>query len=156
MEGRLVRVVDVDARIEEIYQNAHLTPITVMICKLEDSRTFRLYYIPIEIVYAIKNLKEGFGEVPRNARNSLFDILPYFESVIENFKSVIEKVVIDELDEDSGLYTAKLFLNLGSVKLSIPMIPSHAIYLALITDKPIYVDEKLLEREYGEVGDYED
>jgi bifunctional DNase/RNase len=33
------------------------------------------------------------------------------------------------------------------MKMVIPMIPSHAIYLALVTDKPIYVDEDLMEEE---------
>ena len=67
---------------------------------------------------------------------------------------MLEKVIIDELDTNTGLYTAKLFINIeGKMKMTIPMVPSHAIYLALLTDKPIYVDEDLVNDE-EDVGGY--
>ena len=142
----LLRVVDVEANVDEIIQGPYRVPIPKITCKLEDSRDFVLYHVPLEIVRAINKMKGMYEEDPKKLRQSLFDILPYFETALEQFRNVIEKVVIDELDEDTGLYTAKLYLDLDKVKMRIPMIPSHAIYLALITDKPIYVKKDLVDR----------
>jgi len=142
----LLKVVDVEADVDEVIQGPYRVPIPKITCKLEDSRDFVLYHVPLEIVRAINKMKGLYEEDPKKLRQSLFDILPYFEAALEQFRNVIEKVVIDELDENTGLYTAKLYLDLDKVKMRIPMIPSHAIYLALITDKPIYVKKDLVDR----------
>jgi bifunctional DNase/RNase len=38
--------------------------------------------------------------------------------------------------------------------MKIPMIPSHAIYLALITDKPVYVKKELVDKR-DDLADFE-
>ncbi|NPA84572.1 MAG: bifunctional nuclease family protein [Crenarchaeota archaeon] len=150
----LLKVVDVEAGVEESIQGPYRIPIPKITCKLEDSREFVLYHVPYEIVKAINKMKGEYEENPKKLRQSLFDILPYFESAVEQFRNVVEKVVVDELDPDTGLYTAKLYLDLDKVKMKIPMIPSHAIYLALITEKPIYVKRELVDKR-DELGDFE-
>ncbi len=154
-EGKLIKVIDVDAEVREVVQGSYRLPLTLIRCRLEDSREFVLYHVPLEIVRAINKMKGLLEEDPSSARHSLFDILPYFEKAVEQFRKVIEKVVIDELDPKTKLfYTAKLYLDLDKVKMKIPMIPSHAIYLALITEKPIYVSEELVRKSEGDFEDF--
>ncbi|UXD21839.1 hypothetical protein IPA_08675 [Ignicoccus pacificus DSM 13166] len=140
--GQRIKVIDVEAIVKP---TPPATP--VIVCHLEDGREFVLYNVPYDIVRSINKLR-GLDFRRNKPRESVFDLLQYFKSVTEEMGRMIEKVVIDELDPETGLYTAKLYVNLeGKMKMVIPMIPSHAIYLALVTDKPIYVDEDLMEEE---------
>ncbi len=159
-EDRLIRVMEVEADFD--YQPAIHQGQTVMIkipkivCKLEDGRTFTLWHVPLEIVRAIRKLKGIEDDVVSDERQSLFDIMPYFQKATEEMGKAIERVTIDDeirIDDLGGVvYKATLELNLDVMKAKIPMIPSHAIFLALVTDKPIYVSDRLV-REQEERGE---
>ncbi len=140
--GKHIRVINVDAMVKS---TPPVTPI--MVCHLEDGRELVLYNVPFEIVKSINKLR-GFEQTREKPRETIFTLLQYFSSVTKELGKLIEKVVIDEYNEITGLYTAKLYVDLeGRLKMEIPMVPSHAIYLALLTGKPVYVDEDLLEEE---------
>ncbi len=138
--GREIRVVNVEALIKPLPPQ-----IPTLVLYLEDGREFVLYNVPYEIIKSINKL-QGIRTSER-PRETIFDLFNYFKSLKDELKKIVEKVVVDELDEYTGLYTAKLHINLKTMKMIIPMVPSHAIYLALVLDKPIYVDEDLLSDE---------
>ena len=154
-EDRLIRVIEVEADFD--YQSAFHQDQTVMVripkieCKLEDGRVFTLWHVPLEIVRAIRKMKGIEEDVVDDERQSLFDILPYFQKAAEEMGKAVERVTIDDeirIDELGGVvYKATLELNLDMMKVKIPMIPSHAVFLALVTDKPIYVSERLVKEQ---------
>ncbi len=155
-EDRLIKVVEVEADFD--FQPAIHEGQTVMIripkivCRLEDGRTFTLWHVPLEIVRAIRKLK-GIEEedIVDDERQSLFDIMPYFQKAVEEMGKAVERVTIDDeirIDNLGGVvYKATLELNLDMMKVKIPMIPSHAVFLALVTEKPIYVSERLIREQ---------
>ena len=140
--GREVRVVNVEALIKPLPPQ-----IPTLVLYLEDGREFALYNVPYEIVKSINKL-QGV-KISEKPRETIFDLFTYFKGIRDELERIVEKVVVDELDEYAGLYTAKLYINLKAMKMIIPMVPSHAIYIALIVGKPIYVDESLLEENKG-------
>ena len=111
---------------------------------LENDKSFILVNVPYEVASAIKMINEG--EVPPR-RQSLFDLLANNEEFRKIFSDTLKRVIIDELDQDTGLYTATVEFEQDNVKFSLKMIPSHAIYLALVTGKPIYVAESLVDED---------
>ena len=111
---------------------------------LEDGRSLTLVHIPPEIAITIDRLNHS---EPPPERQSIFDILAFNEKFREVFNDVLDRVVIDELNLENGLYNAKAVLKSEGLSLSVKMIPSHAIIMALILDKPIYVAEELVEFE---------
>ena len=136
--GREIKVTNVEALIKPLPPQ-----IPTLVLYLEDGREFVLYNVPYEIVKSINKL-QGI-KISEKPRETIFDLFSYFKGIRDELERIIEKVVVDELDEYTGLYTAKLYINLKAMKMIIPMVPSHAIYIALIAGKPIYVDEDLLE-----------
>ncbi len=148
--GRLVKVVSVESFITPAPPH-----VPVISCNLEDGRQFVLYYVPLEITIAINKLL-GYGYLEDMHRESVFELLPTFDNIVRELDNTIERVVIDELDRETYLYTATLELRAGSVKIKRKMIPSHAIYLALLTNKPIYVDEELVEQQAMENAETEE
>ncbi len=111
---------------------------------LEDDRSFILVNVPYEVAEAIRMINEG--DVPPR-RQSLFDLLANHEGFRELFSETLRRVVIDELDANTGLYTATVEFESDGLKLRLKMIPSHAIYLSLVSGAPIYVAEELIESE---------
>ena len=119
---------------------------------LENGKTFTMYYIPLEIVSALNQMEnEEFAEEYIVKRESLFDLLPQLEFFKDSVRRTVKRVIIDSLDESSGLYTATLELTFDTVTIQKKMIPSHAIFLARIANKPIYVHKSLVE-ESGDQG----
>ncbi|MEB3845371.1 MAG: DUF151 domain-containing protein [Desulfurococcales archaeon] len=146
---RLLRVVYVQpfSRIlhdEELGLGAYIVGLRLA---LEDDRTFVLVNVPFEVAQAIKMINEG--EAPPR-RQSLFDLLANNEDFRNMFSETLKRVVIDELDPSTGLYTATVELESEGIKLELKMIPSHAIFLALVAEKPIYVSENLVDNEDNE------
>ncbi len=146
---RLLRVVYVQpfSRLlhdEELGLGAYIVGLRLA---LEDDRTFVLVNVPFEVAQAIKMINEG--EAPPR-RQSLFDLLANNEDFRNIFSETLKRVVIDELDPSTGLYTATVEFESEDVKLELKMIPSHAIYLALVAEKPIYVSENLVDNEENE------
>ncbi|MEB3756823.1 MAG: DUF151 domain-containing protein [Desulfurococcales archaeon] len=119
---------------------------------LENGKTFTMYYVPLEIVSALNQMEnEEFAEEYIVKRESLFDLLPQLEFFKDSARRTVKRVIIDSLDESSGLYTATLELTFDTVTIQKKMIPSHAIFLARISNKPIYVHKSLVE-ESGDQG----
>lgn len=123
--------------------------VPVITCHLEDGRQFNLYYVPYEIVAAINRMQGGGYDVDRE---SVFDILPTLkEELLEVLGKRVVKVLIDGIDYETMLYSATLELKVDGLTLKKKMIPSHAVFLALISEKPIYVKEDLIKyQEYME------
>ena len=123
---------------------------------LDDGRTFTMVNIPVEVALAVRALK-GEGEYPE--RKSLFDLLANYESFKEEIARTLRKVVIDELDPQTGLYTATAEFEDEGMVSRVKMIPSHAVFLAMLVGAPIYVREDfvddfdILEFEGGEGGE---
>ena len=119
---------------------------------LEDGEEFTMVNIPVDVAEAIKILNEG--ELPPR-RQSIYTFLSSHEDFKESLRKTLKRVVIDEVEMETGVYTATVEFEDGGISISVKMIPSHAIYLALISDKPIYVNKKLVEMESREGGEGE-
>jgi len=115
--------------------------------RLEDGRIFKLYSIPLEIASAVNKLREGNSYPPYINRESVFDALVDLRDLIKDLLDKLTRVVINEMDPDTGLYTAVIEFNLGGIILRKKMIPSHATYLALLAEKPIYVSKRLVDEQ---------
>ncbi|BES80595.1 hypothetical protein [Pyrodictium abyssi] len=122
--------------------------IPVIVLELEDGREFTLYNVPFEIVQALNRLEEG-EDVPSlgSQRETVFDVLTDLRSFIEELGKHLEHVVIDEIDYSTFLYTAKASFNLGGLYMIRRMVPSHAIFLARLFRKPIYVSKRLVDEQ---------
>ncbi len=120
----------------------HTVPIIVL--ELEDGREFTLYNVPYEIVRAINRLQSGEQEPPGD-RESLFEVLIDMRDMAAELGRRLEYVVIDEIDPSLSLYTAKAFFNLDGIGMTRRMIPSHAVFLALLYNKPVYVSKRLVD-----------
>ncbi|MCE4610564.1 MAG: DUF151 domain-containing protein [Desulfurococcales archaeon] len=125
-----------DPRIGAYYE------VPVIELKLENGRRFLMSNVPPEIVEAIQVLNNQL-DIPR--RQSIYILLMHNEEFKDILTRSIKEVIIDELDEARGLYTASLILEEDGFHLTLKMIPSHAIFLALLAGKPIYVREDLVE-----------
>lgn len=113
--------------------------------ELEDDRIFTMVNIPPDVAEAI-SIFLGERGYP-SWRQSLFTLLLQNESLRDALSKGLDRVVIDELDERSGVYSATVVFKGDGVSMSVKMIPSHAVYLALLAGKSIYVHEKLLQEQ---------
>ncbi|MEM1927782.1 MAG: DUF151 domain-containing protein [Acidilobaceae archaeon] len=109
---------------------------------LEDGRVFNMVNIPSDVAEAIRALK-GETSIPR--RQSFFTLVLSHEPFRDALSQHIESIVVDELDKSTGLYSASVKFREDNATISIKMIPSHAVFLALLTNKPIFVLEDLIE-----------
>ncbi|MEB3774053.1 MAG: DUF151 domain-containing protein [Desulfurococcales archaeon] len=117
---------------------------------LEDGRSFVLVNIPHEVAEAIRVFNNG-QTPPR--RQSIFSLLLSHEEFKEALGRALKRVIIDELDYETSLYTATVEFEEEGITLRVKMIPSHAIYMALIAGKPIYVKEELVEESEEDIED---
>ncbi len=141
----LLKVEHVDAMISPQQPN-----IPVIVLTLEDGRNFTLYYVPYEIVLAINKInsaEEGQPIISPNQRESIFEVFLDFRDVLEPLSKQLLRVVINEIDYNTMLYTATVEFDLGGIIMRRKMIPSHAIYLALLLRKPIYVSKRLVDEQ---------
>lgn len=148
-DSKLVRVYDVIVAMKQVRDiiTGHTGYILGLDLLLEDGRIFSMVNIPLDVAEAIRVLKEE-ASVPK--RQSLFTLVLSHESLREALSQHIEEVVIDELDKSTGLYSASVKFREDNATLSIKMIPSHAVFLALLINKPIYVLEDLVNESLGE------
>ncbi|MCE4599882.1 MAG: DUF151 domain-containing protein [Desulfurococcales archaeon] len=153
-DKRLIRAVEIMPftkiiRYEDMDIGTYLIGLNL---RLEDGRVFTLVNIPYEVAEAIKLYNHG---EPPPRRQSLFSLLMNHEEFIDAVARTLKRVVVDELDRETNLYTATVEFSEDGLSLNVKMIPSHAIYLALITGKPVYVAEDLVEQFSGEEEEYE-
>ncbi len=141
-----------DILLEARNVTAMITPsvpnIPVIVLELEDGREFTLYNVPFEIVEALNKIERQKDEpsLP-GTRETVFDILIDMRNFFEELGKRLEYVVIDEIDYNTYLYTAKASFNLGGIYMMRRMVPSHAIFLARLFDKPIYVSKRLVDEQ---------
>jgi bifunctional DNase/RNase len=145
----LLKVVDLNTFI--IVDKEEMGYVGVINLFLDNGKTFTMYYVPLEVVSALNQLEdESITDEYVVKRESIFDLLPQLEFFRQNLAKTIVRVVIDSLDEATGLYTATIELRFDTVSIQKKMIPSHAIFLARIAGKPIFVHKTLVEEELGE------
>ena len=149
MEQELIRVVNVAPifTAQQYDERIYYIPIGLRLL-LEDNRHFEMYNVPVDVIEAILMLKKGD---PPPRRQSLFTFLAYNEEFKDAIDPYLKKVVIDEFDSNTGLYTATMHLEANGLHVEVKMIPSHAIYLAMVFDRPIYVSEELVRLYYEDL-----
>lgn len=146
------RVTSVDAFVAPGNPN-----VPVMILHLEDGLDLTLYYVPFEIVEAINSYNGvdiSIENVIGSDRESIFDLLVTHDDLRNVLTDDLAYVVIDELDSNTMLFTAKVVFSNGKMKVERRMIPSHAVFLAYISGKPIYVKRELAQHQLDETQDY--
>ena len=118
---------------------------TVIVCHLEDGRQFYLYHVPLEIVVAINRFHD---EAYQLERESIFDLLSFFKELLKSdIGSKLGDVYIDYLNPQTYLYSASIEIKVNGATIRKRMIPSHAIFLALLMGKNVYVSEKLVQQQ---------
>lgn len=142
----LIRVVGVEAVIMNDIED--LVDLAALHCYLENNELFTLYNIPREVAIAIEKLNnpaedEKLAEV--NERDSIFDILLLLAPRLKELKNIVKKVVIDSYDMSRGVYSASIHMRIDGITIQKRAIPSHAIFLSILLDKPTYVTEEVLE-----------
>jgi bifunctional DNase/RNase len=123
--------------------------VPVIVCYLNDGRQFNLLNVPAEIVIAINKLK---GLTNYGDRESIYDILLMFNDITDYLEKRIDTVIIDNLNRDFGVYSATVGIKFGGVLIQKTMIPSHAIYLALLSKTKIYVKKQLVDDQEKEMS----
>lgn len=73
------------------------------------------------------------------------------KSILEDLDARVEKIVIDKLEENT--FHAKIFIALDSKSKIIDARPSDSIALAVRTKSPIFVEEEVLKKTNGSLGD---
>ena len=137
---KMVKVVKIEAF---LMPTPPYTP--VISCYLEDGRQFNLYYVPYEVVIAINRIQ---GEDYDVDRESLFDILPMIAGEFKDaLKARIKAVYIDGLNRRTMLYSATMEIKVNGAIIRRKMIPSHAIYLALLANTEVYVADELVKHQ---------
>ncbi len=139
-EDELVRVVDVYGviRTEAFFYS------TRIVCVMEDGRYFYLERVPFDIIIALKKLR---GEEIEDDRERLVDILVSMPEVVELMGKHLKRVIINELNMDTAVYSAIAEFSDGNMVIRRKMVPSHAIFLAVLTSKPIYVRRQLIDEQ---------
>jgi len=128
--------------------------VPVIVCYLEDGRQFVLFHVPAEIVISIRGLLddksfyERFQEFHR--RDTVYEILGSISEIKEILSKRIERVVIDDIIREYGVYVATIELKFDGIIIERKMIPSHAIYLAILSGKPIFVKKELVDEQERE------
>ena len=117
---------------------------TRITCILEDNRKFYLERVPPDIVWSLKRIN---GEKLNDDRERFVDILLSIPDVISVLGKYLKRIVIDNIDERTGTYSATVEFGDGSIVVKRKMVPSHAIFLAKLTNKPIYVRKELVDQQ---------
>ncbi len=158
--SNLIRITDVEPFITETDD----LMAGALTCYLERGGSFVLYYVPIEVARAIARLKsmDEVVEAADDFRDSIYELLIMMAPKLSDLGRSIEMVVIDGYNEGNAAYSASLYLNADGIKVRYTLIPSHAIFLAMLFNKPIYVTEEVvkisqeLEEELSKEGKYFD
>ncbi|MEM4884360.1 MAG: DUF151 domain-containing protein [Saccharolobus sp.] len=140
-----IRVSSIDAFFMPIHR------IPTIVCYLEDGRQFYLFSVPAEIVVAINKTKGNKEEEEvGDKRENIYDILTFIPEVVDQFSKHLEKVTVDDIIRETGVYVATVEFKFDGVTIQKRMIPSHAIFLAIITNKPIFVKKELVDEQEKE------
>ena len=134
-------------RVERV--EAFITPTTphttVIVCHLENGKQFYLYHVPLEIVVALNRIQNSTYYVERE---SIFDLLSFFRDILKsNIGEKLGNVYIDYLNPQTYLYSASVEIRINGTVIRKKMIPSHAIFLAILMGKSVYVSERLIRQQ---------
>ena len=124
--------------------------IPTMVLYLEDGREFKMFQIPPEIVFALNRLQErrDYDEFIRgDKRENIYDVIAFSAELKEQLNKIINRVVINDVNEEFGVYVATIELKFDGVIIEKQLIPSHAIFLALVANRPIYVKKNLVDEQ---------
>lgn len=135
----LIKVVDVSGEI--LFDRLFITRI---VCLLEDGRFFILERVPFDIVISLKKLS---GEEIDDERERLVDVLSSMPEILEILGKHLRRVIINEIDFKTGVYSAVAEFSDGNMVIKRKMVPSHAIFLARLTSRPIYVKRELVDQQ---------
>jgi len=154
-DEELIKVYDIEASITFIEAIIDGIPYpvpqrTLITCRLEDGREFRLYSVPIDIVEMIRKIK-GYNtymeEEFNDDRETLYDIILTTPNAIDALGRHLRRVVIDSINPETYTYSATAEFGEDKMIIRRKMIPSHAILLALITHRPIYIRKVLVDQQ---------
>jgi len=124
---------------------------------LEDGRVFRMGGISIDIAAEIRkylaksggpSTRIGTDLINRNdPRFTIIDMLIDFPDIERVLHESIKEVVIDYFDPNYNIYGASIVLDdsYTIAKKRVMMIPSHAILLALIANRKVFVARELVD-----------
>ncbi len=124
---------------------------------MEDGRIFRMGGISLDIAAEIrKYLAKSGGSRRRFAgdlinrndpRFTIIDMLIDFPDIEKVLHESIREVVIDYFDPNYNIYGASIILDdaYTIAKKRVMMIPSHAILLALIANRKVFVAKELVD-----------
>ncbi len=128
------RVESIDAFLNE------LTLSGVLICKTKRGK-LTLGNVPFETLKAIISIK---NKKDQRERGTILDFLAYFPSELKQLSKNVKSIMINEYQSDERVYNATIEIKKGNKTMQMKMIPSQAIYLALLLKKPVYIDRALL------------
>jgi len=119
--------------------------IPTIVLFLENGDELELYNVPLEIAQYVAE-GEPVRALGSRERATIFDLIWTHEDIINLLKEDIDSVVIDEFDEKTMLYSAKVVFRNGNITFERRFVPSHAIFLALVTGKDIYVTDEVIRK----------
>lgn len=140
----LIRVEKVDAFFYPIHG------IPTMVLYLEDGREFKMFQIPPEIVIALNRLQEkrDYEDLLRgDKRENIYDVLAFSSEIKDQLGKIINRVVINDVNEEYGVYIATVEFKYDGVIIEKQLIPSHAVFLAIVSNRPIYVKKNLVDEQ---------
>ncbi len=119
--------------------------------KLENNRIFRMSGISYDVAMEIKKYLalESNLDIPtiNDPRFTIYDMLLEIPDLEKILHGTIKEVVIDYYDPEFSIYGASVILDdaYTVMKKKLLMIPSHAILLALLANRNVYVSKKLVD-----------
>lgn len=128
--------------------------------KLEDNKVFRMSGISYDVALEIKKylaLDSEFNLPTINdPRFTIYDLLLEIPDLEKILHGTIKEVIIDHYDPEYSIYGASVILNddYTVMKKKLLMIPSHAILLALLANRNIYVDARLVESQENNESEF--
>lgn len=128
-----------------------------MVLYLEDDREFKMFHIPQEIVLIVNKLqgKEEYEQVLGFDRREsiydvLYDVMSFSTNIKDSIKNVINRIIIDDVIREYGVYVATVEFKFDGIIIEKKLIPSHAVALALLFDRPIFIRRKLVDEQEKE------
>lgn len=118
---------------------------------LENRKVFRMSGISYDVAMEIKKYLalESEFDIPtiNDPRFTLYDMFLEIPDLEKILHGTIKEVIIDYYDPEFSIYGATVILDdsYTVMKKKLLMIPSHAILLAILANRNVYVDRKLVE-----------
>lgn len=150
MNKNKYKVVDYNLRFITTRDRRYLENI-ILELRLENNKVFRMsgisYDIAIEIKKYIAQSSEFNLPTINDPRFTLYDMFLEIPDLEKILHGTIKEVVINYYDHEFSIYGATVVLddNYTVMKKKLLMIPSHAILLAILANRNVYVDKKLIE-----------